>query len=241
MVLKTERFGEIHKRLVMLTATLGIIEAVAYGAFKGKNRLSGSTDLFSLFKAYLYFEPVKKNYKLSDIEPIASYDGIRRDVKRFYIASLWAEIIHKTYAGGDEHARIFPLVSTGFEYLETADTMASDLICTQFLNRFLEVIGYPPLASECERCGRMLGNDVESFVGRHGTVTCNDCAFPESAVVTPGAKRYLASSKKRDFARAVSISLETGSLNGIKEALLRIVRAVVERPLYTLETGGKFL
>ena len=241
IVLKTQRFAEVHKHLTLLTTGSGIIDVTAYGAYKGKNRLSGSTDLFALFTAYLYFEPVKKNYKLTDLEPISLHDGIRRDVKRFYIASFWVEIVYKTYAGGDEQVSIFPLLVALLTELEFAEPATCDLLNIQFLYRFLHIIGYPPLPSECSVCGRHIRTEDESHVSAAGLVTCRQCALHDSVVISVGAKRYLNYISGLDNAVTSGVSLDKTSTEGVKTGLIRVVKGVVERPLFSLETGGAYL
>ncbi|MDA3939799.1 MAG: recombination protein O N-terminal domain-containing protein [Spirochaetia bacterium] len=93
IILRSRRIGELHKGLSCLTRSHGIIDAIAYGAGKGKSKLAGLVDPFSLLYLYLYFDPVKDNYKISDIEQRTIFPNIRLELGKFYIASFWAELI----------------------------------------------------------------------------------------------------------------------------------------------------
>ena len=83
IILRTRRIGELHKGLTCLTRSCGIIDVIAYGAGKGKSKLSGMVDPFSLLYMYLYYDPVKDSYKVSDIEQRAIFPGIRSELGKF--------------------------------------------------------------------------------------------------------------------------------------------------------------
>ena len=101
IVLKTGRVGEIHKSVTLLTPELGLVEAIAHGVYKGKGKLGGVSDPFCWSMSYLYYEPVKKNYKITDMECRELFERIRGDLGRYYAASLWAEVVIRSHAGGE--------------------------------------------------------------------------------------------------------------------------------------------
>ncbi len=99
IVLRKARVGEIHKALTLLTPARGLVQAMAYGALKFGSRLATASEPFHLLKAYLYHDPVKDQYKLTDVESLEPHDELRRSVAKFYTASLWAETCLKSYGG----------------------------------------------------------------------------------------------------------------------------------------------
>ncbi len=239
IVLKSIRFSEYHKRLTLLTTKSGIIDVVAYGAFKGKSKLSGITESFVHLRAYLYFEPVKKQFKLSDAEAVATFDGIRHDLKRFYIAALVSEAVMRSFAGGDEHAGLFPLLADGFALLSSATPAEADLLLIQLLYRFLLIIGYPPDWAYCERCGAPLTG--ARFVTFAGGVGCERCGRSDSAVVSRTAPEYLKRSATVPLGDALRTGIEPTDVAGLKRALIRIVQRVVETPLKSISAAGSML
>ncbi len=241
LILRVTRFGEYHKRLWLLTVELGIIDAVAYGAFKSKSKLAGVCDPFGRITAHLYFEPVKKNYKLTDAEPTSLYPEIRNDVRRYYAASLLCEIVLATYAGGDEHRRLHKVLHTAFALLEHADEETCDYLVIQSLYRFLGVIGYPPELSVCSLCGRHVEKKEHLYVSHGGVVTCGSCKSPESSLLSAGARGYLVHTENMTLEKGVAVTLEETSRRGAKRSLIRIVQGVVETPLSTVRSAGELL
>ena len=90
LVLKNYRIGDFHKGTVLLTGELGIIHAIAHGAFKGKSRLGNKTEVFNDLIAYLYHNPVKNSYKITDAECKNYFKGMKKDLRKVYAAYLIA-------------------------------------------------------------------------------------------------------------------------------------------------------
>ena len=236
IVLKSSRFAEYHKKLFLLTKGSGMIDAIAYGAFKSKSKLAGITESCVRLRGYLYFEPVRGQYKLTDAEPIATYDGIRVDLKKFYSASLLSELVMVSYAGGDEHAQLHPLIANLFARLSECEIDQTNRILIQGIARFLDIIGYPPIVDECGQCGRT--PIPRAFVSPGGVVLCDGCRSSESVPVTPGAISYLAHTASLSVDDALIVALDTASTAGLRRALIRLAQNVVETPLRTLKSAG---
>ena len=236
IVLKSSRFAEYHKKLSLLTERSGMIDAIAYGAFKSKSKLAGITESCVRLRGYLYFEPVRKQYKLTDAEPIATYDGIRVDIKKFYTASMLSELVMVSYAGGDEHAQLHPLIANLFARLSECEIDQTNGILVLGIARFLDIIGYPPVLDECEQCGRT--SIQSSFVSPGGVVLCDGCRNPESVPVTAKAIEYLAQTAVLTVDDSLSVGLDKASTAGLRRALVRLAQNVVETPLRTLKSAG---
>ena len=213
-----------------------MIDVIAYGAYKSKSKLAGITESFVRLRGYLYFEPVRGRYKLTDAEAIATYDGIRIDLKKFYTASLLSELVMLSYAGGDEHAQLHPLVATLFTILSECDIAQTNRVLIQGIARFLDIVGYPPTIDECGQCGRT--SIPEAFVTPGGVVLCDGCRSTEVVPVTSMAVAYLAATAPLTVEDAMGVSLDGASTAGLRRALIRLAQNVVETPLRTLKSAG---
>ena len=80
IVIRRERIGEFHKSLALLTADLGLITATAYGAYKSHSRLRLGSEPFTWSAVHLYHNPVRKSYKVTDLEIRASFEGLQADL-----------------------------------------------------------------------------------------------------------------------------------------------------------------
>jgi DNA repair protein RecO (recombination protein O) len=243
IVLKTGRVGEIHKSVTLLTPNLGIIDTIAHGVYKGKGKLASATDPFALSVAYLYFEPVKKNYKITDMECVDLFDGLRADLRCYYAASLWAEIIIRSHGGGEGSDRVFELMKRALGLLSSG----ADERCVQiqFLWRFISLSGFLPDIASCAICGRDF-EEREPVVYRRteGDFACEDCmedpsleAPPDRPLLGAGARRYLIYTEGLDFEEALKIELVQRGKEQLLTLMYQFVQDILEVPLKTLQAG----
>jgi DNA repair protein RecO (recombination protein O) len=239
IILRTRRVGEFHKGLTCLTPEHGILEVMAYGAGKGKSRLSGLVDPFSILKLYLYHEPVKDSYKLSDVEQLTVFQAIRKNLEKFYVASFWAEVILRTYSGGGDSMRIFPLLSESLRLLNSMENGKVVFVLIQFIWRFLGITGFQPEISQCTNCGRELDGPGNLFFSEaESGFLCGSCGASGNLVQIPrGALMYLKHTSGTNLEGALKVSLDSRAASALKRMLLSLVQGIVEYPLNTLKKG----
>jgi DNA repair protein RecO (recombination protein O) len=241
IILKNTRFGEIHKSVSLLSPEYGVLNAIAHGAYKGKSKLGGVTEVFAHLRVYLYHDPVKGSYKITDAEPLAIYERLRHDLVKFYIASLWAEAVIRTYAGGGEYASTFSLLRHAMALLDRCPAERNDSVLSLFLYRYIENLGYLPDLTVCEGCGSPLGENEPWFLAGDGTARCVRCGREGQPVLTPGARRYLAYVSTRRLADALKVDLDKKSLKSLKNALIAIMQHIIGGPLNSLRGSGGIL
>ena len=219
ILLKNSRIGDIHKGVTALTPHRGLLQAIAYGAYKGKSKLGGRTDPFTRSLLYLYHDPVRDSYKITDVEPRSLYEGIRLDLQKYYTASLWAEVILKTFAGGGDSPAMYENLGVALELLSSELPAQSEKISILFLVRVIRELGFFPELDRCGNCQRKVGPGESLSTGIEPFFLCFSCSAETSARLTPGARRYIGYTMDLDFYRALNVSLDTGSLAGLKESI----------------------
>ena len=95
----SKALGDNHKLVLMLTASQGLISAAAFGAAGKKGRLRQLIQPFSLCEGELYFDPVKKLWRLKDGSPLYEPASFHESLKKYYAAVFWSELIRKTHGG----------------------------------------------------------------------------------------------------------------------------------------------
>lgn len=199
-MLRSVRSGEYHKALTILTPGEGLLRAMAFGAYKGKSKLSGATEPFTEGEFFLYRNPVKEQVKISDIAPGSVHEPVRRDLKRLYTASFWAELVIKTYGGGGEYEKLYRFFRRGLEYLETVRETEIDLLKLQFFWRYIEFLGMMPSLEECADCGRGMEPEEPMYLGE-GELLCGECAPAHAESLEPAGRAYLLETAGRAFSR----------------------------------------
>ncbi|UCF98290.1 MAG: DNA repair protein RecO [Spirochaetaceae bacterium] len=238
VVLRKTRVGEIHKALTLFSRERGLISAIAHGAFKIKSRLRTTSEPFHLVRVYLYHDPVRDQYKITDMESLSALDGIRASVQRYYAASLWAEVVIRSYGGGENSSRLFQLLVDSLCLLNQAPKRLVTLLNCQYLLRFLEIVGQRPDVERCGLCASELDGLSGGYVSQEEQVlVCGRCASPTALHLPAGALRYLQRTLKTPLEAAVRVGLEGQSLEALTQATYFLVQAVLETNLNSLRSG----
>lgn len=229
----------MHKGVSCLTRSHGVIDAIAYGAGKGKSKLSGLVDPFSLLHLYLYYDPVKDSYKISDIEQKTIFPNIRADLGKFYIASFWSELILRSFSGGGESELIYPLLAESLIKLDPADKAGQSLILIQFIWRYLGIAGFRPDTERCGRCDSLLTlSEPVWFDERDNQIICAECRTNMNLLqFSSGGLKYLRHTEKLDLDKSMRIGLDYRSADILKRIMLAMIQGILEYPLNTLKKG----
>lgn len=243
VVLRARKFGEIHKSITLLTPQDGLVSAIAYGAQSQKGKLRGLVNPFHHGICYLYTNPVKDQTKITDFDVHDYYSGIRESIDRFYAASLWAEVLLKSYAGGGEARPVYELLLGALGELDrTAGRAAVRRVTAQFLWRYFGLAGSLPELGSCTSCGRSIDEgEVRRFAPFASGVVCNDCAGEDARRLSAGAVRYLHATADRPLGEALSVGLDEAALSGLTRFLHSLAEGILEDRLNTLRTGGGIL
>ena len=153
IVLKTHRIGEIHKGVTFHSPLRGIVTGIAHGAYRPKSRLGGTTDPFCRARFYLYLEPVKDSCKINDAELLEGYHGIREGLIKYFIASLWTEVIIRTHGGGGEDGAVHTLLTGALRALDGQPESGTDDLLVQFLWKYMSAIGHGSRDRAVDRAG----------------------------------------------------------------------------------------
>jgi len=238
-VIRRERYGEFHKSLSLLTSDLGLIAATAYGAYKMHSGLRMGSEPFTWSRVQLYYNPVKRSYKVTDLEVRESFRGLQSDLSRLATASLWAEVVQKSYGAGEVSGMLFRLFLDCLRLLDASDARREPYVTIQFLWRFLSLAGYQPDIAACNACGAALAEARPAYYSApSNAVLCPACGGHLEDVLPAGSLRYLDASKARPIDEAVDIQMEPAGLRALRGTLPRMVQSVLEGELTSLRWVG---
>ncbi len=242
IVLRNTRIGEIHKGVTLLTPDDGLVRAIAHGAYTQKGKLRGTTNLFCCGTCYLYTDRQRDSVKITDFTVRDFFVPIREDIVRFYTASLWAEAIIKTHAGGADSTRLFSLLIESLHELEVRPPDDAVRASVQFVWRFLGISGLQPDLSIAADTGEFLteGAPVSFSSEEQGFVDAAN-ATDSMAVWQPGALAYMRHTGSLTLRDALAPLPPEGALVRIKRVLYSILEEHVESPLNSLRSGSGIL
>lgn len=239
IVLKTHKIADLHLGAVLLTPTEGLLSAIAHGANSQRGKLRGRIYPFATGTCYLYSNHAKQSHKITDFDLTEPHATLREDLVRYYTASLWAETVLKSYAGGDDAGPIFELLRTALALLSSRDPASATLISIQFLLRYLAANGRMPDLEYCACSGEMLEDEEPIYYLAAEAGFCGPGYGGEEAIVLrPGAARYLRHTVSLSFGRSVDVTPPSEALPRIRRFVYSAVEDLLEQPLLTLKSGA---
>ncbi len=228
--------------MTMLTPEAGMISAMAHGACKIKSRFRTLSEPFGYLRVYLYHDPVKDQYKITDMESIDPFESIRKSIVKIYTASLWAEVVLKAFGGGESSGSLFRLFSSSLKALNESREGKEIMVSIQFLFRFLCLMGFSPVLETCSQCASAFKtNEPSFFSSRDLSFLCSRCARLKSIILPAGGRRYLAKTSTHSLGKALKVGLEDDSVRALKEVLYQLVQGVLEVNLNSIKSGSGIL
>jgi DNA repair protein RecO (recombination protein O) len=203
------------------------------------SRLRLGSEPFTWSLARLYYNPVKRSYKVTELEIHSSFPGLQERVSRLATASLWAEVTQKSYGAGELGGGLFQLFLEALQALEAADEQREPYVGIQFLWRFLGMAGYQPDTGSCDRCGAPLSSARAAEYDPAGRgFLCAACASGQGTAVPAGCLRYLEATQALPLEQALGVTLEAGSRGVLAALLPQVVQDVIEGELASLRLAG---
>ncbi|QEN09783.1 DNA repair protein RecO [Oceanispirochaeta crateris] len=221
--LKASDLGENHKLVLILTPGQGLIRIAVFGV-KGKK--SGSQRAliqpFSLCRGDLYYDPVKKLWRLKEGECLESRDSFHAHLNKYYAALFWSDLIIQTYAGGGSRD-FFNLSESLFRDL---DQEAEALVPGLFLSSlwdYLALEGIQPETNRCSRCGRPAPANKAVCYSPEGMVVCSRCRIDRLPLLTAPAREFLESVIGKQGLPEV----DADTLESLTSYIMTILRTIV--------------
>ncbi|MDR3325219.1 MAG: recombination protein O N-terminal domain-containing protein [Spirochaetaceae bacterium] len=142
LTLRVRSSGESNREAFFLTAEMGIIRATVYGG--PKSRLRSHVSPFHSGALYLYHDPVRDTYKVSDFDVANWHPGIRESYERTVNAGAICEAILAGHGGGSDWNEALRRANLSFDALDGADAGCARRIALHFLWNWAELLGVRP-------------------------------------------------------------------------------------------------
>ncbi|MCF7946506.1 MAG: DNA repair protein RecO [Spirochaetia bacterium] len=236
IILAVKKTASQHRLVQLLSPEYGIITATAYGAKKGK--LTGSVNQFISGKCFLYYNPMRSQYKIDDIAADNYREYIRGSIQMLYSASFFAEILLKTYVGGGEYQLLYKLLEGALNSL--SEDEKRNRIMIQFIWRYLSISGFiSPDLDYCAECGRKFFIDDNLVLDQN--IPAMVCEIHkqnvDELVLYPAARKYLIYTKDMSFNDALNVYVSSRAEEYLKKLLINWMDLVSDQSLNTVKSG----
>ncbi|MCL2704705.1 MAG: DNA repair protein RecO [Spirochaetaceae bacterium] len=242
IIIRNYRIQDYHKGLVIFSPDIGIFHAIAYGGYKGKSKIGPSVQPLCKGKFDIYQDPVKKSNKILEYEPYVIYENIKNDLKKYFTALTWLEIIVKSHGGGESTTDFYYLLSESLGTLEQIPEILMDRLIVQFLLRTAILLGGNMNPSECGLCGSKISIEEPLYYSKSDSCfTCSRCFSHNSEQIAAGLKKYIEYSLQNSLEISLKVVIENNLLKYFKSLLYSIIQEYLEENLLTLKAGKDYL
>ena len=242
VILRKYRIGEIHKGLRIFSRENGLINVIAHGAYKMKNRFRIITEPFIYSKMYIYHNPVRDTNKLQDIEPIDLFEEIRKSIVKYYTASLWAEFIIDSKAGGNEYSELFDLFVDALKILDGIEEKKAIIVSLGFLIRMIHHMGFLAGEIHCSSCGKKVERKEDIFFSPYdASVRCRICRNDTDLKLTEGAVSFLYSSMYLPLEKLKKGNHEISSLLSLKRFVYAKLESLTDTVIKSIKSSEGIL
>lgn len=173
IVVGTMDYRESDRIVHLYTKEHGRISGIARGAKKSVKRFGGAFELFA--RLSVNFRLAENLAIINSAEPVTIYPGIRKGLDKIAHASYAAELVSALTPERLSNKRVFRLLQT---YLEHLDTLPADPSDRHFFEiNILNILGYRPHLDSCTGCGAsiVVEGGFWSPGGGHG-ILCGRCS-----------------------------------------------------------------
>ncbi len=163
-----------HDRIVtLLTADLGKVGAVAYGARRSKRRFAGSLQPFQGIRLLLRQRPGRDLYELKEAEVLETYPEIIKDPSRYAVATWSLELLRELSPEADGDGRAYHWATQVLRRLESDG--ASAWLVLAFVLQALRDAGVEPSFDRCAACGRPAPEGKSGYFDSQRGLICTSC------------------------------------------------------------------
>ncbi|MBP1765026.1 MAG: recO [Firmicutes bacterium] len=169
ILLAVRDWGEADKLVTLFSREYGKISAVAYGARRPKNRMSGTLQLFSHVELSLSQGNKLDTIRQCDVK--VSFRTLREDLVQMAYGVFVLELADELLPDRQPEPEIFDLLLTVLTVIQRRNPRVVALAAAW---QMLALAGFQPVLDHCVRCGSTLHFPAR-FVSQAGGGVCLVC------------------------------------------------------------------
>ncbi|MFH1286601.1 MAG: DNA repair protein RecO [Candidatus Magasanikbacteria bacterium] len=236
IILSRRDFREYDQIISLYTKDKGKLELLSRGVKKITSKNAAHLEPFSFVFAEMV--PGKEIDHLIKVQPVKPFRNIRKDLKKSIIAQQMCSIADRLICVGEDDVRVFELLKSFLQFLETSE-ISSNLLIDSFVVKLFHLLGFSPILLECVVCGKEYKDIVHEDIGvgkkpgfyfAGGGLICHDCRVKkemiEEQIAVCGLKEIsqMEMLLHADWHRVDAFQLEEGGQKSLHTLVLEFAR-----------------
>lgn len=208
-VLSGHDYGESDRIVSLFSLEQGHLKGFARGARNSRKRFGPALETFARIDLVLNQKEGLSSLRSADV--ITLYSGIRSSLCAIAQALYVCELVDNLTPEGHPIPRLFRLMATYFEYLDTGQAGETDRRMLEI--NLLNILGYRPHLEGCSRCGSDF-DERGALLQQRGELACRFCAATGRTIPLLALKRLALCLSTSRFGQTF-LDEETLSMAGI--------------------------
>jgi len=228
LILRSRPSGESNRDVWLLSQEAGLLRVTVFGG--PKSRLRSYASPFHSGQAWVYHEPVKNTFKLSDFDVSSWRPGLREMYERAVAADAVAETILASHGGGGNWGRALSLAQSALDALAEAGEETCARIVLWFLWQWTDFLGLRPEFNICSLCGNP---EPRLYSIREGGMVCDLCSKGAAGLVEagPGCCHWLETTRRLQPDQLVRHTLDKKSFREARALATAILSEAIGKRL----------
>ena len=224
VVLTSKGFGEGHKMVRILTATLGKIEASAFGVRKTKSKFGSVLEPFSHVRLQLYRKSEESLYTIREADALSHNNPVRENLHKYMTGSAVIEPVVRFVEKGSEEYGLYRLLVRSLEVLCDIPTDKALFLLSMYDINFLTEMGYRQQTDICATCGEEVGLKKVYADEANGFPLCGGCRPAHAMEVEQSVCKFVEWAGVSSFSDARRVRMGDGTLSNLRRLLKTLYR-----------------
>jgi len=233
IVLRHYSLSDSDRIIVLFSREFGKIRAVAKGAKKPRNRLSGSLEPLTHIRLVFWEQEGRELSKIQQTEFIHAYLGKNPDLRKMAAFSYFAELANELVQDNQPNHALFRLF---LATLKAGDSRpVSEALIRYYEVWCLKLSGLFPDYAYCSNCGKCVKDDIFFAWIQAGQAQCPDCSGGQGVEVGAPASRALSLMMTMAPGKFISESLGSEATQNLERLLQRLLDMHLEKKLKSVQ------
>jgi DNA repair protein RecO (recombination protein O) len=232
LILRSRLSGESNRDVWLLSQEAGLLRVTVFGG--PRSRLRSYASPFHSGQAWVYHDPVKNTFKLSDFDVSSWRPGLREMYERAVAADAVAETMLASHGGGGNWGSALSLAEETLDSLAEADEETCARIVLWFLWQWTDFLGLRPEFDTCSLCGKPAPH---KYSVRDGWMICDSCSGGAAGLVDagPGCSHWLGTTLRIHPDQIVRYTLDKKSFREAMSLATAILAEAIGKRLESWE------
>ncbi len=175
IVLRTLKYRDTSKIVILFTEDYGKLQCIAKGARSWKNKYGASLEPLAHTQVVFYKKEQRELHLISQATLLSSFKNIHTSLEHFIHAYGIIELLYRTTHSEEKNEILYKLLLNTLQMMDKVED--PKLLFSSFQLKYASLMGFTPSLTHCSKCGKAFETThaVEWRI-KEGIALCHKCS-----------------------------------------------------------------